>query len=51
MLLGRVGEQAEHRQTDQEPIGLGARAQAKSSRQRVALWGRQSFAIIQQLPA
>ncbi len=50
-LLGGLGEQAEHRETDQETIGLGARAQAEGSRERVPLWGRQPLEMVQQWPA
>ena len=38
-LLGRLGQQAEHRQPDEETVGLGARAQPEGRRERVALWG------------
>ena len=48
MLLRRVGQQAEHGESDEKSIGLRARAQAKRGRHRVALRRRQPFATVQQ---
>jgi hypothetical protein len=47
-LLGCVGEQAEHRQSDQEPVRCVAVGHAERRPQRVALQARQSLQPVEQ---
>ena len=46
--VGRLGQQAEHRETDQESIGPGPRAQPERGPKRIALWDRQAAEAVQQ---
>jgi hypothetical protein len=48
---GHLGQQAEHREAHQEPVGRGAVAQAERDAQRVALGWRQPFGVIKHRPA
>jgi hypothetical protein len=50
-LLGGVGEQAEHRQADQEPVGLRPRTHPERRPERVALRRRQPPEAAQHRPA
>ena len=49
--LGGVGEQAEHRQADQEPVGLRPGAQPERRPERIALRRRQPPEAAQHRPA
>jgi hypothetical protein len=48
---GGLGQQAERRHADQEPVGWGAVAQAERGPQRVTLRGRQALEVIEQRDA
>jgi hypothetical protein len=48
LLLGRRGQQAQHRQPDQEPIGRVPRLQPEGHAERIPLRARQPIQPIQQ---
>jgi hypothetical protein len=47
LFLGRIGQEAENRQTDEKPLRWRSGAQAKRCAQRLTLWLRQTLQTVQ----
>jgi hypothetical protein len=50
VLLGHVGQKAQHRQPDQEPIWRRPGTHAERGPQRLALWSREPLEAVQHRP-